>query len=247
MFMMMKKIFLSVLGLLLLSPVLFAQFLTNQTDIFLKWAPASLAVGKITVGGEYNFKEKNSIEVFIGIPVTINRRLEYDGKKSNMNSKAYSILGGYRRYLGQQPSSGFYLEPFVKYLKHKSSGILEGNLSGEKALFNSITNYQAFGAGLQLGVHFIVAKRISLDIFFLGPEANAAKFTSSATDITNALPWTIVEADEARKDIRDAIDDIPIIDDKLEITVNQNQKTVYTKYSGFLPGIRFGTSVGIRL
>jgi Protein of unknown function (DUF3575) len=240
----MKKILVSIFCLFFISLGLIAQ---KSPDVFLKWAPASLAAGKVTIGGEYNFRKKHSVELFIGVPVKKTYRIKYDDQESDMVSKAFSILGGYRRYVGKKTSSGFYLEPFVKYLKHESSGILESDLSGEKARFNTITKYDAFGAGIQLGVQFIIAKRISLDLFFLGPEANSAKFTSSATDIASNIPWTSIKADEAAEEIKDAIKDIPIIGDKMEVRVDQNQKTVYTKYDGFLPGIRFGASLGIRL
>jgi len=239
----MKKNSATCLCLMFISLVLHAQ---HSPAIFIKWAPASLAAGKVTIGSEFNFKRKNSIELFIGIPVSTTRDFEYDGKKNDMHFKAFSILGGYRRYLGKKPSSGFYFEPFVKYLKHEGSGILESNLTGEIARFNTITNYESFGAGLQLGIQFIIAKRVSLDLFFLGPEANSAKFTSSSTDIANNLPWTFVQAHEAEDEIKDATKEIPLIGDKIEVTVNQNKKTVYTKYEGFLPGVRVGASIGIR-
>lgn len=240
----MKKIVSSILAFLLVSFAVLAQ---KSPQVFLKWAPASLAAGKITIGSEFVFKKKNAVELFIGIPVAVNRDLEYDGQKSDMDSKAFSVLAGYRRYLGKKAASGLYFEPFVKYLKHEASGILDGDLSGEKARFNTVTNYEAFGAGIQLGIQFIIAKRVSLDLFFLGPEANSAKFTATATDIASNIPWTFVKASEAEQEIKDMIRDIPIIGDKTEVTVNQNLKTVYTKYEGFLPGIRFGASVGIRL
>jgi len=230
-------LFFSSIGLIAQSP----------PAVILKWAPASLAAGKITFAGEYNFSFKNSVEFVVGIPASVNRQIEYDGQKSEMESKAFSILAGYRRYLGKKSCSGLYLEPFIKYLAHETSGILDGDLSGEKAQFKTITKYEAFGGGIQLGVQFIIAKRIAVDLFFLGPEANSAKFNSTATDIASNIPWTFVKANEAEQEIRDAIKDIPLIGDKMEITVNQNQKTVYTKYDGFLPGIRFGASVGIRL
>lgn len=240
----MKKIALSAFYLLFVSLPVTAQ---NSPNIFLKWAPAGLAAGKITVGGEYNFKKKNSVELFVGIPLSRNHRFDYDGETSNINSKVFSVLAGYRRYLGKKPASGLYVEPFVKYLKHEASGILDGDLSGEKARFNTVTDYKGYGAGIQLGVQFVIAKRVSLDIFFLGPEANSAKFSSAATDIASNIPWTYVKADEAAREIKDAIKDIPIIGEKTEVTVNQNLKTVYTRYDGFLPGLRFGASVGIRL
>lgn len=219
----------------------------QATRVIGKWAPASLAIGKTTVGAEYDLMKKNSVEIFVGIPTPSNRRLEYDGQKSNMESKAFSVFAGYRKYFGKKQLSGFYVEPFAKYLKHEGDGILDGDLGGEKASFKTITKYEAFGAGVQLGAQFIIAKRFALDLFFLGPEANSAKFSGSGTDIASSIPWTLVQADEAENDIRNFIADIPIVGTKTEITVDQNQKTISADYKGFLPGIRFGASIGVRL
>ncbi|HYE55082.1 MAG TPA: DUF3575 domain-containing protein [Chitinophagaceae bacterium] len=237
----MKKI-----SVLLLTIILF-QFAHAQKNFFVKWAPASLAAGKLTVGSEFNFKKKQSVELFVGIPVPTNKEFDYDGNTSELESKAFSILAGYRYYLGKRNASGLYIEPYVKYLKHEANGVLVGDLDNGPARFATVTEYKGFGVGAQLGVQFIIAKKISFDLFFLGPEANSAKFSSRSTDVADALPWTFIEANEAENNVKDAMQDIPIIGDKMEVTVSQAQKTVFTKYDGFLPGFRFGASIGIRL
>jgi len=216
-------------------------------DLIVKWAPGSLISGKFTLGGEYNFKEKNSVELIIGIPAGRNYHFEYDNNTSDLSIKAFSALVGYRYYLGKKPVSGFYVEPYFKYLHHEASGVLIGELDGETARFDTRTDYKGIGIGAQLGVQFLIAKKISLDFFLLGPEANSSRFTTSATDVASSIPWTELDASEAEQDIKDVVNDIPLVGDKIEVRVDQNTKTVTTSYKGFIPGIRFGASVGIRL
>jgi outer membrane autotransporter protein len=167
----------------------------------LKWAPGSLAAGKLTLGGEYHFKKKNSLELFFGFPTGTHQQFNYDNNKSSLDSKAASTLAGYRYYFSKNGGTGLYIEPYFKYLHHQASGFLHGDINGESASFDTHTDYKGVGGGLQFGAQFFIAKTVSIDFFFLGPEANSSTFSLSAT----------------------------------------------TRYSGFVPGFRFGLSIGIKL
>ena len=241
----MKKLLLSLFFISLFASS-FAQERYNR-DLIVKWAPGSLASGKLTIAGEYNFKKKHSVELVIGIPKEKTHHFEYDGNTSDLGIKAFSALAGYRYYLGRKDVSGFYVEPYAKYLHHQASGVLIGTLNGETAMFETRTDYKGIGVGAQLGVQFLIAKKVSLDFFLLGPEANSSKFSTIATDVASSIPWTYVEASEAEQDVKDVLKNIPLVGKKIEVTVDQATKTVTTRYSGFMPGIRFGASIGIRL
>lgn len=221
-----------------------AQF---SPHAFIKWAPASLAVGKLTFAGELNVSRHNSIELVVGIPKQVDRQMTFDSNTNTLHSKAFSIMGGYRRYLGRRDAAGFYIEPYVKYVKQETSGLLRGTAGGETALFDSYGTYEGIGVGAQLGMQFIIAKRISLDFFLLGPEANSSSFNAHATDVASNIPWTYVKAQDAQNKIRNFISDVPIVGKKTEVQVDQSSKTVTVKYNGFLPGIRVGASIGVRI
>src|SRR4030095_6271082 len=223
-----------------------SDFYTDRS-LILKWSPSSLSTGKITVGGEYNFKKKNSLEVFFGIPVAKNHKLDYDNNSSTLSTKGFSFLAGYRYYFGKKPHSGMYIEPYYKYLHYQASGMIHGDLNGESASFDTHLDYKGMGLGAQIGVQFLIAKRICLDFFILGPEANSAKFYTTATDVSSTIPWTTVDADEAEQDIKDVLKDIPLVGKKIGVQVDQNATTVTTSYKGFVPGLRFGASIGFRL
>jgi len=233
---------------LLLVALLFTIQLSAQktSNVVVKWAPGALAFGKISVGGEYNFKPRKSITLQVGIPNARTYTVDYDGKDSDIKLEGTSVLAGFRYYLSKRQVSGFYIEPYGKYLSQEGSGILKGELVNEPSDFDTKFTYKAFGVGAQLGLQFLIANRVALDFFVIGPEANMAEVGFNARDISSNLPWTQEAADEARADIEEAIRDIPIIGDKTTIKVDRATKSVAVDYDGFLPSLRFGASIGIR-
>lgn len=212
----------------------------------IKFAPGGLAAGKVTVGGEYNFRYRNSITLLAGLPFDQTQKIDLYGSKDNVHTKAFSIMAGYRYYLGQKTMNGFYIEPYVKYLKQQASGLINADLYSYKAVFDSHSNYTGIGAGAQLGAQFTIAKLFLFDFFLIGPEANSAKFSSYSVDIANNVPWNYADEQEAEKKIKDALKDIPVIGTKVQVKVDKENKTVTTGFSGFAPGFRIGASIGIR-
>ncbi|MEO5683060.1 MAG: DUF3575 domain-containing protein [Chitinophagaceae bacterium] len=247
----MKKNVLSCCLALILGTALYAQEnekapVAYKKSLTAKFAPAGLALGKITVGAEFNFKRKQSITLLLGIPYDKKNTVTYDDKSSDITSSGRSAMLGYRYYLGKKGRSGFYAEPYLKYVKFKADGLLNADLNGSAARFDSHFNYEGYGAGVQIGFQFYIARVVAVDFFLLGPEANSAKFSSAATDVYDNIPWSLADGQEAEKDIKDNLEKIPFLGDKIDVTVDTNAKTVYTKFTGFLPGFRAGLSLGIR-
>ena len=247
----MKKLTLAFLLVLICSTVTLAQHraatpASYRRSFTAKFAPAGLVVGKITVGGEFNFKRKQSLTFLLGLPFNKTNPVTYDNKKSDLISSGRSALLGYRYYLGKKGRSGFYAEPYIKYVKFTAAGLLNANLNGQPALFDSHFNYEGYGAGIQLGFQLYIAKTIALDFFLLGPEANSATFSSRSTDVYDNIPWTLADAQQAESDIKDNLKKIPYLGDKIDVRVDTNAKSVYTQFAGFLPGVRAGISLGIK-
>jgi hypothetical protein len=211
-----------------------------------KWNPASLFLGKIGFLGEYNFKRKSSLTFGIGIPYDKTLSYKLDDKSQSISLKTFSVMGGYRMYMGKHAMRGFYFEPYLKYLKNDASILINGDLNGRSVDFVTTSNYSAIGLGLQLGVQFMIAKKVIFDFFFLGPEANSAHHKAAMHDITSTTPWNQQDANDAQNQINDNIGDVPILGDKLKVTVDANSRTVSSDYKGFLPGFRAGLSIGIR-
>jgi hypothetical protein len=242
--------------ILLLSALVFSLAARAQTpagtashdpSVAVKVNPLSYFFGKISLLGEYNLKHKKSITFGVGIPIeTTNSFLEIDGKKRDIRMKSFSAMAGYRMYLGKKTMSGFYFEPYLKYLKSDGNVTLDGEIDGQAVEFFTTSNYSGFGLGAQLGVQFLIGNRVAIDLFLLGPEANMSKHTMISKEITTTVPWDLVDAQEAEREIREQLSDIPIVGKKIEVTVDPNSKTVTSKYDGFLPGFRAGLSIGIR-
>ena len=173
--------------------------------------------------------------------------INYSDKDATMKIKATSFLAGYRIYMSRKGMRGFYFEPFFNYLHHEGTGTGESTLGGQPVTMNFTSDYTGYGIGAQLGVQFMIAKRIVLDLYFLGPELNNADATFISHDVTNTLPWTSLQASQAEQDARNFLDDIPIIGKKTSLTVDQTNKTVTANYNGWLPGFRAGIAVGIAL
>ncbi|MEJ7768657.1 MAG: hypothetical protein WKF89_12645 [Chitinophagaceae bacterium] len=228
----------------LICSTVFAQ--QSNSLVALKFAPAGLAAGKITLGGEYNYKHRNSITLLVGLPFDKTQKISFNGRNSDVASKAFSIMAGYRHYLGRKTMNGFYLEPYLKYLKHEVNGPLNTDLQGQQVVFDTQTSYEGMGIGAQLGFQVLLAKFIVFDLFLIGPEANSAKFKSLSTDNTNNLRWDYADAQEAEQQIREVLKDIPMVGSKIEVKVNTEKKNVATSFSGFAPGFRIGASFGIR-
>ncbi len=217
-----------------------------QHNLAVKWSPLGIYFGKLTLGGEYAIRKKQSITFNVGIPTGIQRNFDADNNTAEAKSKTTSVMAGYRFYLGKSSMKGFYFEPYLKYLNNKLEGTFNYNNDNPPSIYKSSNDISTFGIGGQLGFQVLIAKRIVLDFFLVGPEANTAKENGSFTDVTNNIPWTPADAAEAENDIKDFIEDIPFIGDKTEVKTDQASKTVFISYKGFLPGVRTGFSIGFR-
>jgi hypothetical protein len=245
----MKKIISFLITLTLIDQAVFAQneeVESSSGEIGIKWAPASIFFGKISLSGEYSISDKQSITLGVGIPFDNKVTQEFDDEEESITWNTFSIMGGYRFYLGKGAGKGLYFEPYVKYLKHEAHSIIDGDVGGTNRQFEFTSDYSGIGVGAQLGVQFVVAKNLLIDFFFLGPEANSSKHTTFSQEIGGGAAWDAQDAQDAEDEIRDFFSDVPLLKDKLEITANAAERSVSTNYKGFLPGIRFGVSIGFR-
>jgi len=244
----MKNIVLACVLLLFFPTILPAQDKKPfEPVVTLKWAPAGLLAGGINLHAEYNIAGRSSLTAKIGIPSGATRQFEYEGKDVDFTMKATSFLAGYRRYIGRRPMRGLYFEPYFKYLHHTAEGTGTGTIGSRTVTMNFTNSYNGYGIGAQLGAQFLIGKRFTIDLFFLGPEINAAENNLKAVEISSTIPWTQVEAQDAERDIKEFIDQFPFIRKRTNIMVDRDNKTVTAAFKGALPGYRLGVSFGIAL
>ena len=230
--------------LLLFSKISIAQADSTELKFTLKWAPTGLVLGNIGLQGEYNINAKKSLTAKIGLPVNAHHTFTYDESDAAFDMKTINFMAGYRIYLSKRHLKGLYFEPFFKYVHHTSEGIGTGVLQNENVKMNFTNDYNGFGVGAQLGAQFFIGKRFVIDLFFLGPEINTANNKFKAIEITNTLPWTIVQAAEAEQDIKDFIDKFPFIKNNTDVMVDKDRRTILASFKGALPGVRTGISFG---
>lgn len=224
-----------------------AQENTDSAQVAIKWAPTGLIAGNISLQGEYGFGKHSSLTAKFGIPVKVNHQLEYEGDDTRFSTRTISFMAGYRHYLSKKQLKGLYVEPYFKYVYLISEGTAETSLDGDPVVMDFTNDYNAAGIGVELGVQFLIGEKMVIDFFFLGPELNWARNNFKAVETTNTLPWTSQQAAEAEQDIRDFINDFPFLRNKINVRVNQAERTVLADFKGTLPGYRIGVSVGFRL
>jgi hypothetical protein len=239
----MKKIALVFL-LLAAAGSIEAQDIPAKPSISLKWAPAGLVLGSVSLHAEYNFG-KNSLTAKIGIPVNTHHTFQYDDKDADFSMRGTSFLAGYRTYLSKKHMKGLYFEPFFKYVHHTSEGVGTAVLSGESVVMNFTNDYNGIGVGAQLGIQFLIRNKFAIDIFFLGPEINSARNNFKSVETSDAIPWNSAQASEAQQDIKDFIDKFPFVRNRVKVMVDQINKTVMADFKGAIPGYRIGLSVGL--
>ncbi len=231
--------------LLLFCNVAFAQDELIDPEIAIKWAPTGLFLGNFAVQGEYSFGKKTSLTAKIGVPIAKKYNRRFNGQDIDVNMKAFSFLAGFRNYFSKKKLSGLYLEPYFKYVHHLSDGLGETTLDNEPVTLDFTNTYNAFGVGAQLGAQFIIANRFVIDLFFLGPEINAATNNFRALDPDGSEKWTNIEASQAQADIKEFLNQFPFIRNRVDVLVDKDNKTVNADFKGVVGGIRFGVSFGI--
>jgi hypothetical protein len=218
---------------------------TSPTNLTVKWAPTGLIMGSLSFAGEYNFGGKSSLTAKIGIPVKATHSFQSEGKDADFELRATSFLAGYRMYFSKKHMKGLYFEPYFKYVHHTSDGAASSSLHYRPVKMNFLNNYNGAGVGAQLGAQFIIKKRFIIDLFFLGPELNSSSNKFRASESGSVLPWTPLEAEDARKDILDFVSQFPFLKNNTNVMVDNANRTVTANFNGALPGIRTGFSFGI--
>lgn len=221
-----------------------AQDAAFQPKITVKWAPTGLLLGNMSLQGEYGFIKKSSLTAKIGLPLSRGFHATFDGRDVDMHMKAFSFLAGYRKYLSKQILKGFYIEPFFTYAHHTADGRGDGTLDNQKVTMDFSNDYNGVGVGIQFGSQFIIAKRLVIDLFFLGPQLTSSRSNFRAIDNYNSAAWTDIQGKEAEQDIKNFLNQFPFIKNKVDVRVDKTNRTVMADFEGPLVGVRCGVSIG---
>lgn len=254
----MKKLF-TLFVFIQLSFFSMAQSLDSIPTIrknVVKFLPVNLPFQTVSFEYERMISAKNSFSLGIGIP----NKKSVKGKYSIIDNidhlksaelSTFHVRAAFRHYTGKSGlPKGFYLEPYLKYQKISGQIDVEGSENGYSFFESHNADFYTKNFGIQLGTQFLIAKRVSLDIYFLGIEVGQLSGKS------NSIFDRVGEANHFKSNLENLFDDgneilyigniLTTIGKKIEITQSPDEKTVSTKASNILyPWFRGGFSIGI--
>ncbi len=211
-----------------------------------KFLPINIPFQSISFEYERMINGKNSVILGIGLPNQKSIMGKY-GMDAGSDLKTAEIgtmhiRAAFRHYTGHRMlPKGFYIEPYLKYQNIKGNATVSGidDQSGQAYKGDFNLNLNTMNLGFQLGTQFLIAKRVTLDLYFLGLEAG---FLSGNV---NAVSDQISDANNIKDDLDKTIADLPsFIGNK--ITVTQSGNKVNAKASSIpYPWLRGGISIGI--
>jgi hypothetical protein len=218
-----------------------------QRKNVVKFLPSNLLFQSLSFEYERMINAKNSFTLGIGLPQQQSLIGKY-GIKAGNDLKAAElgtmhIRAAYRHYSGHRMlPKGFYIEPYVKYQKVTGSASVKNTGTNPfEGVFDM--NINTLNFGFQLGAQFLIAKRVSLDFYFLGLEAGMISGNVSAT---SSIIGDASKVTNLKNEIENSIKDLPsFIGDKLTVTQPSSDK-INVKASGVpYPWLRGGISIGI--
>jgi len=220
--------------------------LAIERNNVVKFLPVNLPFQSISFEYERMINPSNYLTLGIGIP---NQKSLIGKYGMDVNSELKTaelgtmhIRAAYRHYTGQRMlPKGFYIEPYLKYQKITGNGSVENTDFDNTYKGKFDVNLNSMNLGFQLGAQFLIAKRITVDFYFLGLEVG---FLSG--DVT-AISDQLADADNLKADIEKNIADLPsFIGDKLTVTQSADKKQINVNADHVpYPWFRGGISIGI--
>jgi hypothetical protein len=214
----------------------------------IKFLPSNLLFQSLSFEFERMINAKNSFTLGVGLPQQKSLMDKYNIDASSDLTAAelgtMHIRAAYRHYAGQSKlPRGFYIEPYLKYQKITGNASIEGTTDGQNPQSYSgklDVNLNTMNFGFQLGAQFLIAKRVSLDFYFLGLEAGLMSGSVSAESPNFA------DATNLKDDIDKAVADLPsFIKDKISPAEQTGNKVTVKASSVPYPWLRCGLSIGI--
>ena len=147
-----------------------------------------------------------------------------------------------RFYVGKKGyGKGFYFAPFYRHGNYEIKGFEStyDSDAGGQGVMSLNGKISANTYGLLLGSQFFIGKRVTLDMWYLGPHVGKGKGTLTGTP---SKPLSAGEQEDLRKDLEDVGSDI----DKLKTTVDVSANKAVLTLDGPFGGLRFGIVLGIK-
>lgn len=215
-----------------------------------KVLPLSLPINSAVFEYERMLNEKNSVEFGVGIPIKHSFADKFgmdwsaDEHITNDDFSIFSLRAAYRHYTGKSMlPKGFYIAPFLRYTGISAAAdnlrTVEDDLGSFTYNENYDTKIHTIGAGFQLGYQFLIAKTVTLDLFFFGLEAGLGKVDG------NIYISEPEQVDDIYNDVSEAVADLPSMwRNKIDVTSGSDYVNIAGK-NLFYAMYRGGISLGI--
>ncbi len=198
--------------LVLASLILGFSHIAQAQENIAKIGIFALASKNVSLKYERVLNEKSSANLNLsfripgGLPLGINLAdvLETEiTDEAKLNS--FNIAPEYRIYTKGDAPRGFYVAPYIQYSSAgiKYSGIVESFATDSKI------NYSNIGAGIQLGVQWLIKDKLSVDWTFLGIGIGNHRIKARYESDDPGIDFQDIIAD-----IEAELDGIPIIGDR---------------------------------
>jgi len=214
-----------------------------------KFQPFTLPFNSISFEYERMINHKNSLTLQIAIPNQQSVMGKY-GINSNSDLKTAEfgtkvLRGAYRHYTGKNNlPKGFYIEPYLKYQQLKGGASIAGvDDQGDPYSGKSEIKFNTINAGCQFGVQFLIVKRVSIDLYFLGLEGGIlnGKIATTPTSYTEYDPFIL---GIIKNVIDQNIAQAPAIVRNKLITTQTSTQVIINANNAPYPWIRGGISIG---
>lgn len=184
--------------------------------------PFSNAMKKVTV--EHGSTEENFLNFY-----------------NNTTISGWAVTPEIKLFLGKGNGRGFYFAPFYRYEKLDLNAKYNYDDDGVKKSVSLAGNYKSSGVGMMMGVQFLIANRVNIDWWIVGPY-----YSMNSTNLnSNHDNLSATQQENLRNTLNDLALDKKLVKLNVEANVGQNQSSA--KISGTSMLFRaMGITLGIK-
>jgi len=210
----------------------------------IKLGLSGMSYGMYSLSYERQISPKSSLNLLLGYwnvnaGLFSNDTLEF-GDGFGISSYKYGLNGvlDYRFYVGKQEGMrGLYIGPYARYWSH--SAVLYDKINGIDFDVNS--KVSSIGLGFQMGYHWIISDRISIDWYFIG--MGIERMNINIEYIAKVPGYTYTGDQDIQVDIKDVFNDFDYLYKRIKTEIIPGENAT-AKLPFFAPGIKTGFSIG---
>lgn len=160
---------------------------------------------------------------------------------NRMTASGNAYTGEFRFYSGKKPGArGFYISLYGRYATFNHDYDYRFTENNDNTISIPIkSKVTGTGIGFSLGKQLLIAKRVTLDVSYIGGHYGKLSGTSQGPANLNSLSNT------DRQTLKDDLDNILVINKKSFLTTTVNDQGIAAKINGPFAGVRMGISLGI--